>query len=218
MPQINLLYPTQGKKMPKTKLAFALPKIEVDASAIAKSLAPALTPLIVVLICASLGLFYFSNQKANELAKIDKKATAVKIDPQEALKFKNQQEALEKKISLLEELSSHEFFWVDKMDDLSDCLPRGVWLNDLSLNKKKITQEVAKGKNEESEQTILTIKGSAIAQRIEDAVSYIGEFVNALKQKPSFSKDFSEIKLNAIYKGTIGKSDVMNFELVCLLR
>jgi len=204
--------------MPKTKLAFALPKIEVDASAIAKSLAPALTPLIVVLICASLGLFYFSNQKANELAKIDKKATAVKIDPQEALKFKNQQEALEKKISLLEELSSHEFFWVDKMDDLSDCLPRGVWLNDLSLNKKKITQEVAKGKNEESEQTILTIKGSAIAQRIEDAVSYIGEFVNALKQKPSFSKDFSEIKLNAIYKGTIGKSDVMNFELVCLLR
>lgn len=215
MPQINLLSPALGKKIRKAK-TFALPK--VDTSALSKTVIHTTFPLFVVLLGISLILFILVSKKTIELNKLKQQEQSLAINPQELLKLNNRKTSLEKKNNLLAELSSRTFLWTDKLNDLSDCLPSGVWLTEIFLTKKKVTQENPSGKREEIEWIILSIRGSAIAPQIDDAVSFIGEFVDALKQKTSFAGDFSEIKLNAINKGTIGKTDVMNFELLCFLR
>ncbi|MDP3143144.1 MAG: PilN domain-containing protein [Candidatus Omnitrophota bacterium] len=213
MPQINLLAPTSKKRTAREK-SFELPK--VDVVALSKSVVPATVPLLVVLVSISVVLFVISGRKGVELERLNKKSQSVSINPQELVEFNNRKAALEKKIALLTSLSAHKSLWVEELDDISNCLPKGVWLTEILVEKKNYSDDQKK-KKEELEQSILIIKGSAIAPQIDDAVSFIGEFVNALKQKPSFAQDFSEIKLNSINKGAIGKSDVMNFELVCIL-
>ena len=215
MPQINLLSPTLSKKIKKVK-TFELPK--VDASSLYPAIFSATIPLLVFLVIVSLVLFVLVTKKNNDLQGLINKEQDLAIDPQELVKFNSRKTALQKKISLLSDLSSQPFYWADKLSDISDSLPNGVWLTEISLKQHKVFREISPSKKEEMEQKILTIKGSAIAPQIENAVSFIGELVNTLKQKTAFSQDFAEIKLSAIYKGSIGKSDVMNFELIGILR
>lgn len=210
MPQINLLSPTLSKKIKKVK-TFELPKVDVPA--FSSAIFTVVVPWLAFFLMVSLVLFIFAGKKSSDLERLNKKEQDLAIDPQELIKFNNRKAALQKKIALLSDLSSQKFYWADKLSDISDCLPNGVWLSEISVEQRKVFGENLPGKKEEIEQKILTIKGSAIAPQIDNAVSFIGEFVNSLKQKTAFSQDFSEIKLSAIYKGTIGKSDVMNFEL-----
>jgi hypothetical protein len=218
MPQINLLSSTLSKK-PKQVKNFDLPK--VDVLSLFRPVFTATIPLLAIFIVISLVLFVFAGKKSSDLAKLTEKEKGLVVDPQELVKLNQRKSALQKKIALLSELSSQNFYLVDKLNDINDCLPNGVWFSQISLEQRKAAP-VSSGTTVKMEDAVdrvghrfLTIKGSAIAPQIDDAVSFIGEFVNTLKQKTAFSQDFAEIKLNAIYKSSIGKTDVMNFELVC---
>ena len=48
-----------------------------------------------------------------------------------------------------------------------------------------------------------------------DAVVLIGDFIKNLQNNAEFSRDFTEIRPNAVAKGAIGSLDIMKFELLC---
>ncbi|MFZ5800469.1 MAG: PilN domain-containing protein [Candidatus Omnitrophota bacterium] len=216
MPQINLLSPVSKKKITRKAIALELPK--VDVFSLYPAVFSAVAPLFIILVLISLALFGFNLKKNNDLGKVTLKEQSLAVEPAELINLNQRKVALDKKIVLLAELSSQRFLWSAKLSDISDCLPAGVWLTDLVLSKKRTQQTSITSVADQKERLVLTIKGSAVAPQIDNAVAFIGEFVNTLKSRQSFAGDFSEIKLGAIYKATIGKSDVMNFELNCFVR
>lgn len=216
MAQINLLSPVSKKKITRKALSLELPRIDVFS--LYPVILSAVVPLLVILSLVSLGLFGLGIKKKGDLDKISQKEQTLAVDPDKLIGMNQRKAALKKKIVLLTELSFQHFPWSVKLSDISDCLPGGVWLTELILEKKRTQQANIILGTEAKEQLVFTIKGSAVAPQIDNAVAFIGEFVNTLKSRKSFAQDFSEIKLGAIYKATIGKSDVMNFELHCFVR
>lgn len=123
--------------------------------------------------------------------------------------FKSQVDEVRDEISSLENKmksfdvvnnDSKRVFWAKKMNQLSDFLPPGVWFAKLSLINEK-----------------LIIEGSAISQRGEEMVK-VGKFTSALKDDPSFSKDFKDIELTSINRKLIKSTEVADFVITAILR
>jgi Tfp pilus assembly protein PilN len=213
MPQINLLAPTSNKEAAKKAKSVDLPWLNLLV-AFRSALVSAI-PLTLICGLISVGLFVVKDRKDSELKTIQQREASLTVNPQELSEWKKREVTLKKKISLLSELSSPGFSRSTKLLEINDYLPEGVWLSEIYLGKSGQSWETTAGARR---QTVLIIKGSAVAPQIDNAVALVGEFVTSLKRSQSFSRDFSEIKLNAIYKSSIGRTDVMNFELVCYLR
>ena len=221
MPQINLLSPVStARKRDREQKAVASIKIS----------SPKLSGIIHfpdnavrnISICAGvlfvIWLFLFINVKVKQgaLAKLEKEVTALAADPKEMENLRNERAALEQKVKLIDSLSSRKFFWFEKLAYLADLIPGGIWLTDASSRQERITPSSDPASFEET--TVFVIKGTAVAYKIDDAVTLIGEFIKNLQNSENFAKDFKEIKLNNIAKGTIGGLDVMQFDLMCVAK
>ncbi len=111
------------------------------------------------------------------------------------------------KIPLIEQLISNRVLWSKKMNEVSDLITGGIWLNEISIKKQKIQTS---GELSES----LIIQGSA-ASRTKDEPALIGRFMQNLKNDSSFSAHFAEIELGPIKERQISQTEVMDFILIC---
>jgi len=90
--------------------------------------------------------------------------------------------------------------WAQKLNQLSDFVPPGVWLTKVSyLNDKFI------------------IEGSAISKRGEEMMM-VGKFTTVLKNDTSFVKNFKNIELTSIKRKMIKVVEVADFVITCSLR
>ena len=217
MPQINLLVPGSKKKV-LTVASVKEPMVEL------KEIAPAVIPRsliflgVGILIWVVLVIGVSRNERI--LLNLEEKVKVLSANPKEIQRLKNERAALEKKVKLIDKLSSRKFLWFEKFRLIATLIPDGVWLTDIYSKEEKITaREPATGDNNQStdlgEKTILVIKGTAVANTIQDAVSLVGDFIKNLQANQDFSKDFAEIKLNTATKTTIGGMDVMRFDFLC---
>lgn len=217
MPQINLLFSSAKKKVtlvaslpkePKTELLQVLPAVGIRSA-------------ICVGICFIVWIFLFVNisKKNHYLSELEGKAQVLNTNPKEIEKITSERLILEKKASLIEQLSSRKFLWYEKLKFVASLIPDGVWLTDIYFKQEKVQRKdsdtAGKADANTTEKTILVIKGMAVAYKIQDAVSLIGDYIKALQTNQEFAKDFSEIKLNTVSKSTVGGLDVMRFDFLC---
>ena len=211
MPQINLLLTASSRKK-KVKSPEA-PKAEL-AKAIAIFL-PISYAAVTILVLIWLILSFLVMRDKKEFAILDQKKSNLSVSPQEIQQVALKKEQLKNKTELLENFSSRKFSWSEKLEKIAEFLPEGVWLTQISLDQlAMLSGEAEKDKGDIIllNKFRLTIKGSAYAYKIQDAVSSIGKLNNLMKEIEEFSKDFTEIKLFNVAKASIGKTDIMNFE------
>lgn len=85
--------------------------------------------------------------------------------------------------------------WSQKLNILSDALPKGVWFKKIAWNE-----------------STLIIEGQAYS-KFHDEIAIIGNFVSNLKKDINFMKDFSSIELNSISRIKKGVTEVAVFTI-----
>ena len=121
--------------------------------------------------------------------------------------LKKQLGEINARIPLFEQVIKNRVLWSEKLNQLSESIVSGVWLNELSLVTKEVQEKGRLSK-------YLIIRGSC-ASRTKDEPALIGRFMQNLKEDPSFSSDFAEIELGPIEKRLIKQTAVMDFILTC---
>lgn len=216
MPHINLLSPgTSAKKIETKIIPSAVSKINIPQILPGLLGRCAVCTGAIVVVWLILAFQISIQEKKLSVASRDTEGLSAYPSKMEAMK--KEKEGLEKKALLIDQLSSRQFFWYEKLDLISFLIPQGVWLTDISLRKEKMSaKEMAALKGVGIEQkTILVVRGTAVAYKIEDAVGLVGSFIHILQGNEQFAKGFKEIKLNTATKGTLGGLDVMRFDLFC---
>jgi Tfp pilus assembly protein PilN len=109
---------------------------------------------------------------------------------------------IETKLGSFDQVASQskKIVWAQKLNQLSDALPAGLWLTKLSLSSG-----------------VLIIEGSAISKRGEEMV-LVGKFTSLLKNDAGFAKDFKDIELTSINRKLIKSVEVADFVVTALLK
>ena len=177
MIEINLL----PKELKKKKIKLELPNIKFT---------PIIIGVVAFIVFVQLVLSVtLMIKKGYTLKRLEAKWTVFEPKSKELLAMNEQLESLTRKVKNIDSLVAKRLSWTKKLNDLSDLMTPGVWLNSLSID------EVGGRK-------ILSLKGSVSSSGMDEA-ALIGKFMKNLKENKSFFKDFSEIAL-----GTIQKTEV----------
>ena len=218
MPQINLLLSGSKKKI--VTGATSAKKWEVEFTEIKPQLIKRSAICLGVTLSLWIILAITVTLRERIVRSFEDKVKASVASPKEIEQLKKERSTLEKKMKIMSDLASRRFLWFEKLELISTMIPDGVWLTGISAQQKKITPQGVNpiGTNQTAdlgEKTVFVVSGTAVAYKIQDAVSLIGNFIKNLQTNESFSKDFTEIKLNTVSKGTIGGLDVMRFDFLC---
>lgn len=213
MPQINLLSPSFGKKAKK-------PKAEV-VSSIKKENPLTLSYVVIgIIIVLMISIWVIMGTKISkytkELKALEQKEATFTVEPQKLIKLNEQRDKLLKRLTFLGEFTQKKMLWSEKLERTAELIPEGVWLTDLSFEKRVNIADIEGNKSME-EKSVISIKGRAVAQIIQEAVELVGAFRDRLAKDEVFSRGFKEIKLNSLTKGVVASRDIMNFEFYCVL-
>jgi Tfp pilus assembly protein PilN len=213
LPQINLLFPTSSRSLKKAKKTKA-PELETN-----KLLIVAYFPvsLILVFLVISWMITAVRISKYNsEVRSLKIKQANLTVNPEEIATLEENKKTLLKRLDFLERLNEKKFLWSKKLERISELIPEGIWLTDISSERKLNIDPVTR--KAEGEEDVISVKGRAVALQIQDAIELIGEFLEKLKNDEIFSNNFKEIKLDSVNKGMISNRDIMNFEFVCIIQ
>ncbi|MDP8261073.1 MAG: hypothetical protein P9M01_01865 [Candidatus Kappaea frigidicola] len=134
------------------------------------------------------------------------KADNLESQWQKILKVKSEYGIYKKELKTLEEravvvnyLMADRIYYSQKLNELSDLLTDGIWLNALELNN-----------------SMLIIEGKVYSKEgKEEAI--VGNFMNNIKYHESFFKDFSDVELKII-KRKIQDVEHISFVIFCHLK
>jgi Tfp pilus assembly protein PilN len=111
------------------------------------------------------------------------------------------------KVRAIEALIEKRLSWSRILNELSNSMVAGIWLNALTYQEKA-------GKTA-LKTRVLTLSGSASAGG-EEATRDVARFIKALKANKNFFENFSDVELVSIKKGgSREERELMNFTLVC---
>lgn len=109
--------------------------------------------------------------------------------------------AINKKMKSLEDfVKKRQTTWSQKINIISDVMPKGVWLTKLVIDEKS-----------------LVLQGMGVSKQRNEIVM-IGSLNTALKKEPMFASDFSNIEVNAINRAKFNTADVSQFTLTAKLK
>lgn len=210
MIEINLLPEELTKKKGKKRrqLELSLPKI---------SHKPILIGVGAIFALAYLGVLTFSTLRNHSLNKLNTEWQSLQKQKEALDKLKADIKDLEMKNASMEELVNNKFIWASKMNQISDCLPEGVWLNSFSISKTKIAGRKKGRGAEASNFNALELRGSAAVPEGDEMLA-IGRFIKNLKDDPSFIKDFQNIELSSVQSTTLGKTEILDFTIRCFFK
>lgn len=108
---------------------------------------------------------------------------------------------LNKKMKTAQELvSPRQTTWAQKLNILSDAVPKGVWLTKVIIDEKS-----------------LVVYGMAVSKQRNEIV-LVGNLTSALKKDPKFAVDFSNIEVSALNRGKFNNVDVSQFTITTKLK
>lgn len=148
------------------------------------------------------------------LTKLEKELKNLETSRRELRDIKTHLRFLQGQISAAEKMLIPAFFWSQKMNDISDLLPPGVWLTQMELEHRRVT-----GSQGEilSEGSLLMIHGRVYSKE-KDEAAIVGKYISALKAKKGFSKDFEDIRLENVQTRGLGQIQAAEFVLACPLK
>ena len=210
MIQINLL-PEELRK--KERIRLSLPEVPIRK---------VLIVFFSVLFAVQASLSVFALVQKGRIGQVQKEITALKAQNKEITFQKGETASARTKLREIQALTERDFFWTKVLNDLSDSVTKGIWLVHLSLEDiaapPKGDEAGQKPRRGEARAMIKTLRidGSAVGQGQETA--FIGKFIKELKENPSLSEIFQEVKLSNINQKKIRDADVYDFSLTCLFR
>jgi hypothetical protein len=108
----------------------------------------------------------------------------------------NELKGLQTKMNALRPITSaQELLWSELLNDISDSVPKGVWLREVLLDNG-----------------MLTIYGSVVSKMKNEMVE-AGNFVAALKERPTISKYFTGVDVDSIQRRENSAVSVADFSL-----
>ena len=90
--------------------------------------------------------------------------------------------------------------WSQKLNVISDSLPKGVWLRKITLNDKQVF-----------------IEGSTVSQGQSEIIN-VGNFVSNMKKDSQFMNDFESIEVDYIQSRKTEGLDVSDFTILAKLK
>ncbi len=164
---------------------------------------PIIIGIVSFLVALYLILTIISTVKSNTLNRLENEWQSISIQQQEAAKLKGEKEKLEQKSDLINSLIAERLLWSKKLNQLSDLMIDGIWLEKLSLGKRK-------------DKDVLILEGDVFSRKKEET-ALIGEFMQKLRQDKNFFSDFEDVELESIKRRCLGETEVMQFNLVLFL-
>ena len=153
---------------------------------------PAALGLVIVVHLFLGGLFLF---KTLQYKSLNKNWSELEHSRERVSQWKSQFKVSSHQTEYMNKLLAERITVSDKMQALSDALPKGVWFNRLNFNQQEIYLE-----------------GSVVSLDKEQ-MRLLNLFINQLKENYPFFKDTIPVKLGRINMRTIGGFSVMDFVL-----
>lgn len=179
MIKINLLPPflRRRENIPKIPLSFII--------------------FVVTLIIFSLHvvLAVFTLQKKVEVGFLNNAWDKMQPQFKEIDVLKNNLEAQRDKIKMTESVLKREVYFTDFFNKINKAVPKGLWLNRLSLSGAG-----------------LVIEGSVFSFGT-DKVSLVNMFFNELKNDDFFNNNFSKFNLDSMQTRNIKEYEILDFLL-----
>ncbi len=153
--------------------------------------------LICLLILTHLGLWFMISQRSVEKKTLDGQMEGL-------LPYKQQTDAIAKELRILQGkksaiekmTSAPKILWAPKLNDISDSMPRGVWLGKISL-----------------EQGMFTINGSAVSKGSDEMMGVV-DLASKLKDKKEFVKHLKSMEVGPIQRRKIESVEIADFSIM----
>ena len=157
--------------------------------------------LIFLLILIHSVLLVVSWMKTQQYAKLKKQWEEILPAKQRVDAVLKEGRILSNKIDAIDKVTTgKKVSWAQKLNDISDNLPRGVWLNKVSVGQK-----------------VLLIDGSAVS-RTKEEMTNVGNFASNLKSCKTFMKGLENIELGSIQRRSVKSVEIVDFLITVRVR
>jgi len=157
--------------------------------------------LIVLLVLAHVFLLVINIRNVAQHKEFKEEMEAVSPGKQRVEKVINELRALQSTQKAVEDiLPERKISWAQKLNILSDSIPRGVWLKRVNL-----------------EGDVLLIEGSAISTDNEAMIN-VHQFTSTLKSQREFLEHFNDLELGSIQRRKIRQMDIADFMITVRIK
>lgn len=157
--------------------------------------------LMALLILVHIVLMIIDLRIVGRHKQVQQQMEALGPQKQQADKVVNELRTLQGTQKALQEiLPERKISWAQKLNILSDSIPRGVWLRRVSLDTET-----------------LFIEGSAISTDNE-AIINVHQFTSALKNQKEFLEHFKDLELGSIQRRKIKQVDIADFMITAEMK
>ncbi len=173
--------------------------------------------------------------KEGELSGLDKKTSELKSVYKITDELTQRKKGLEETAAVYAKVMSGNTAWSKKLTQTMALLPEHIWLTNMSVQTEVIkiqqpkaapakkeagkTRARAKPVKQEKPKSVtvrtLAIKGSSTSLVEAEIMLSVTQFLENLKNDPSFSADFDEIKLGPVTTVKKGNFNIMSFSIFC---
>ena len=180
----------------RAKIALNLPQIPRESLIV---FVGGVTFILVLIHILLFGVLILQKTRSTSLSRNLQRISGPK---QEAEKVKSEISELENRMHSFEQVTDKntKVLWGQKLNQISNFIPSGVWLNKLRYSMDKFV-----------------IEGSAISKKGEEMV-LVGKFASSIKNEPVFNRDFQDIELASINRDLIKTIEVANFVITGRLK
>ncbi len=195
MININLV-PESLRKKGKSKI-FSIEAFHLPKESVVTLIGGVLVPLFIVSFVLLMLIFV----KFSLLKKESRHWQAILPEKSKVEAVITELKSLQSKFNSIEGATiTKQILWSQKLNDISDRIPRGAWLNKLSFDNR-----------------ILLIDGSAVSKMKDEMVS-LGNFVETIKQAPGFVANLDNTELGSFQRRQIKAVDVVDFVITVKLK
>lgn len=177
------------------------------------------TPVIILVISVllltqgSIGILAV-NQR-NRLIKLNAAFSEISPQAKVAEALKKELDELERKLSVIDALTSGSLIWAKKLYYLSGAVIEGVWLTSLSLSAD---EPKGRGAKQPAGRQTLVLEGSAVSPTPGGETAIVGKFIESLRGNKGFFSDFEDIKVSTIQRRKLGEIEIMDFTIICYFK
>ncbi|MCK4590269.1 MAG: hypothetical protein KAT86_00845, partial [Candidatus Latescibacteria bacterium] len=109
--------------------------------------------------------------------------------------------------------------WAPKLNQISNSLPEGVWIDELRSTRKAsgegVPRKRGKSASIKSRQQGLIIEGRVLSVSDKKGINAIENFVSSLKKNALFMEGIESVELVATEKTTTGARPIRAFQILC---
>lgn len=157
---------------------------------------------ILVMLLLVDGMFFIAKIiKFLEYQHVKSKWQAIQPEKATMDTIKQNLQEVQKEVKSIKDIvDGQSSSWSQKLNALSDSLPKGVWLRKITLNDKQ-----------------LFIEGSTVSQGQSEIIN-VGSFVSNMKKDSQFMNDFESIEVDYIQSRKTEGLQVSDFTILAKLK